>query len=72
MKIIDVVPRQIVAVLELSSEEIRGILDFFEKCMPLYAKVHLDGPISESEQVTEGFINLLKSISKTIEKETER
>jgi len=70
MKIIDIVPKEICVNIELSEEEIDDLLNFFDKAIPLYAKVYSDGPIENSERGAEGFTLLLKRIQKAIKTET--
>jgi len=69
VKIIDIVPKQIWANIELSEVAIKGILDFFEKSVLLYNKVYFDVTIDESLNVTNEFISQLKSIKKAIDEE---
>jgi len=71
MQVLNIVPKNIHAILEFSSEEICDILDFIEKAIPLYAKVHLNGPIAKLAYTIEDFEKQLKSISKAIKAETE-
>jgi len=70
MKIIDIVPRQICADIELSEEEIGTLLNFLDKAIPLYVKVYSDGPIDGSQQGAENFKVLLTHIQKAIKTET--
>jgi len=70
MEVIDVFPKDVHAVIEFSSEEIRGILNFLEKAISLYAKVHSDGSAEQSDSVIEEFESQLKSVLKVIEKES--
>ena len=72
MKVVDVFPKEICVNIEFTSQEISRILDFIEKAMPLYAKVHLDGPIDESALAIEKFNTELKSVSKLIERGIEK
>ncbi|MHA2047151.1 MAG: hypothetical protein ACW99G_20355 [Candidatus Thorarchaeota archaeon] len=71
MKIIDILPRQICISIEFSEEEIRGLLVFLEKAMPLYAKVYLDSDASELSSEIENIYKELKSVIKAIKSETE-
>jgi len=78
MKVVDIVPRQIYVKMEFSDVECQDILDFFEKAIPLYAKVHFDtkvhfdSPIDDSLSIADNFRSELKSIVKTIKEETDR
>lgn len=72
MKIIDIFPKEICVNIELTSGEVEQILAFFERAIPLYQKVYLDGPIDESELVAEEFIKQLQSIKKAIETEMQK
>ena len=67
MEVLDIVPRDIFVNIEFSSQEIRHILDFLEKSILLYVKVHSDGSAEQSGRVAEQFISELKSIMKAIE-----
>ena len=70
MEVIDVFPKDVHVLIDFSSEEIRGILDFHEKAMSLYAKVYSDGSTEQSASVIDEFNSQLKSILKVIEKES--
>jgi hypothetical protein len=72
MKVVDIVPKQIYVKMEFSDVECQDILNFFEKAIPLYAKVHFDSPIDDSLSVADNFRSELKSIVKTIKEETDR
>jgi len=70
MRVIDIVPRDIYATMEFSTEEIRDLSHFLEKAIPLYNKVYLNGPIEQSLRSIDNFKKQLKSISEAIKKET--
>lgn len=72
MKVVDIVPKQICVNMEFSEIECHAILDFFDKAVPLYKKVHFDAEIDHSLSVVEDFDRQLKSVTKTIKEETER
>ena len=72
MKVVEIVPRQIYVKMEFSDVECQNILNFFERAIPLYAKVHLDSDIDDSLSVAENFRSELKSIVKTIRGEAEQ
>jgi len=69
MKIVDIIPKEICIKFELTEEETASLLDFFEKCMPLYAKVYSDSAIDDSLSVPTEFNQMLASILKEIKKE---
>ena len=69
MRIVDIIPRQICVKLEISKEDTQSLLDFFEKCLPLYVKVYSDAAIDDSLSVPTEFNQMLTSIIKEIEKE---
>ena len=68
MKIVDIIPKEICIKFELTEEETASLLDFFEKCMPLYAKVYSDSVTDECLSVPTEFNQMLTSILKEIEK----
>ena len=70
MKVDDIIPRQICVKIELTESDCRALLNFFEKCVPLYAKVHLNSVTDDSLSGAEEFKSHLASVVKTIEKET--
>ena len=67
-KIVDVVPKQIWVTIEFSELGIRSLLDFFEKVIPLYAKVYPEAGNERTESVVTGFENQLKTVLKEIER----
>ena len=69
MRIVDIIPRQICIKFEISKEDTQSLLDFFEKCMPLYVKVYSDSAIDDSLSVPTEFTQMLASILKEIKKE---
>jgi hypothetical protein len=72
VKVIDVFPKDIFVSIEFSSQEIRGILNFLEKSMSLYAKVHSDGLTEHSDSVINELEIELKRILKMIEAENKK
>jgi len=66
MKIVDIIPRQICVKIEISKEDTQSLLDFFEKCMPLYVKVYSDSVTDDSLSVPTEFNQMLASILKEI------
>ena len=70
MKVVDIIPRQICVKIELTDSDCKYLLSFFEKCIPLYAKVHLNSVTDDSLSGAEEFKSHLASAMKLIEKET--
>jgi hypothetical protein len=65
MQLIDIYPKEVHVKAEFTNRQIKNLLGFLEKALPLYQKVFED---SEEAEYADILITRLKDMSETIEK----
>lgn len=66
MKIVKVENRDVYITLDFPLEQVKQLITFCEKSLPVFSKVY-QGDEELAEFVKEGFVDVLKSLVRTIE-----